>query len=332
MNGGDGASSCPADGRSWNHPITVWRAHAFEAEDTRNVAALTSCPPTVWPCTNSYALPLIGTPNSTLSGRATRIQCATSGVDSNGSPASVCSGGFRVGNIDATSGVTLNFVHSAAGGTQSVVVYYANGDASANSIRRFNISVNSGAAQNVSFPVVQAGNWNKIAGMTIAVGGFLQGDNNTIRFLGDRTHPGPDLDWIEIMPGPGSTAEAESATVTGQAHAYTGCTTCSAGARVGSFGPNSSAKMGNVVASTAGTHTVVVYYSNGDSAARSMYIKVNGNPATLFSGTFKSTGSWTTVGSVSLTLAGFTAGSANIITFSTGATFSAPDLDFIQVN
>ena len=168
--------------------------------------------------------------------------------------------------------------------------------------------------------------------MTVALGGFLQGDNNTIRFLGDGTHAGPDLDWIEIMPGQGATAEAESATVTGQAHAYTGCTTCSAGARIGSFGPNSSVKMGNVTASAAGTRTVVVHYSNGDSAARSIYIKVNGNPATLFSGTFKSTGSWTTFGSVSLPLAGFTAGSANTITFSTGAIFSAPDLDFIQVN
>jgi len=91
--------------------------------------------------------------------------------------------------------------------------------------------------------------------------------------------------------------------------------------------------IGKIKSTTGTVHSVVVYYTNGDGNARSMYVKVNGNPAVLFSNTFKSTGNWTNVGSVTLNLGGFVAGSStNMITFSTDGTFAAPDLDFIEVN
>jgi hypothetical protein len=283
----DGAAVCSADGRTWAHPITVWRGQTFQAE------------------------------SASLSGAALAINCAT------------CSNAHRVGWINSTSGVTFQNVRSAAGGSQSVVVYYTNGDGTDLLNRSFNISVNGGAAQHFAFPAT--GDWDKPTGSTISLTGFLAGGNNTIRFVADGTHAAPDLDWIEIMPGSGWTIEAETGSIQGTAKA-SGCGTCSASSRVTNFGLNTSLTIGKIKASTAGTHTVVVYYTSGYSTAASIYVSVNGNAKVLLSGAFPPTGDWGNVRSVALTLSGFLASSTNSITFSTDATFTAPDFDFIEVN
>jgi len=209
---------------------------------------------------------------------------------------------------------------------------YANGDLNGGYNRSFNVSVNGGAAQNFAFPVVASGNWNKVGGVTVPLTGFTQGGTNTIRFVADGYHPAPDLDWIEIMPGQGWTAEAESGSLTGAARTYGCAGTCSAGTRIAYIDPNSTVTMRNLKASTAGSHSVVVYYTNGEAAARSLRVQVNGGPSILFSGAFKPTGDWVNIGSVTLTLPGFTAGTANTIVFSADWNFQAPDLDFIEIN
>ncbi|HXI58190.1 MAG TPA: hypothetical protein VNO55_19120, partial [Polyangia bacterium] len=188
-----------------------------------------------------------------------------------------------------------------------------------------------GAAQHVSFPVVSAGNWGVVSNQTVALSGFVTGSTNSVKFLADGTNGAPDLDWIEVMPSGGYTVEAETGLVSGTAQ-LTVCPSCSYAWRVGYFGPNSSLTLKNVNASTGGSHTVVVYYTSGDSVSRSIFASVNGGPAQLFSGVFPPTGSWDGVKSASLSLNGFVAGQTNTIKFSTDGSHSAPDIDFIQVN
>ncbi|HEX3697956.1 MAG TPA: carbohydrate-binding protein [Polyangia bacterium] len=282
----DGAASCPADGRTWTHPLTVWRGQTFQAE------------------------------TGTLSGAATPVACAN------------CSQGRRVGYINSTSGVVFNNVRVSTSGSQNIVVYFTNGDTKA---RNFNISVNGGAAQRLSFPVVSAGNWTVVSNQTIALSGFVTGSTNNVKFLADGSNAAPDLDWIEVMPSGGFTVEAETGLLTGTAQ-LTVCPSCSYAWRVGYFGPNSSMTLKNINTSTSGTHAVTVYYTSGDTVSRSISASVNGGATQLFSGVFPPTGSWDGVKSATFSLGGFTAGSNNTIKFSTDGSHSAPDIDFVQVN
>ncbi|HEY2729300.1 MAG TPA: hypothetical protein VGK52_05115 [Polyangia bacterium] len=283
----DGASSCPADGRSWTHPLTVWRGQTFQAE------------------------------TSTLTGAAAAVSCAS------------CSQGKRVGYINGGgSGVVINNVRVSVSGSQNLVVYYTNGDTST---RYLNISVNGGGAQHIAFPVVSAGNWSAVFGQTINLSGFVTGSTNKVSFMNDGCNAAPDVDWIEVMPSGGFTAEAETGLLGGSAQ-LTVCPTCSYAWRVGYFNPNSSLKLSNINATSSGTHTVVVYYTSGDSCNRSISASVNGGATQVFSGVFPPTGSWDGVKSASISLAGFNAGQSNTITFSTNSSQTAPDIDFIQVN
>jgi hypothetical protein len=283
----DGASSCPADSRTWSNPITVWRGQTFQAE------------------------------TSTLSGSAAVVSCSS------------CSQGKRVGYINGGgSGVGIGNVRVSVSGAQNLVVYYTNGDSST---RYLNISVNGGGAQHIAFPVVSAGNWDTVFGKTITLSGFVTGSTNSVSFMNDGSNGAPDIDWIEVMPSGGSTVEAETGLLGGSAQ-LTVCPSCSYAWRVGYFGPNSSLKLSNINAGSSGTHTVVVYYTSGDSNSRSIFASVNGGGAQFFSGVFPSTGSWDGVKSASLSMGGFNAGPNNTVTFSTDGSHSAPDIDFIQVN
>jgi hypothetical protein len=127
----------------------------------------------------------------------------------------------------------------------------------------------------------------------------------------------------------GKTFQAESATLTGAASVLTGANN-SNGKRVGNLNANSSVKFSGVPAATAGTNNLVIYYANGDGGGlRYFNIKVNGGAAQQKG--FKFLGDWGKVGQATVTLSGFTVGSANTVEFLGDGSNSVPDLDWIEV-
>jgi hypothetical protein len=161
MFGSDGPSACPADGRTWSYPITVWRGQTFQAEA------------------------------GVLGPGAGKVGCATT-----------CGGGSRVAMTADNSSVTFNKVNAAANGAHDVYVYYTNGDAKS---RFFGIRVNNGPLQ--TFAASQhslTSDWNQVFSMVVSLSGFQAG-SNTITISADGTHSVPDLDWIEVMAGAGTT-------------------------------------------------------------------------------------------------------------------------------
>ena len=96
-------------------------------------------------------------------------------------------------------------------------------------------------------------------------------------------------------PPDGSSYEAESATLAGQA-AVRSSAGASGGALVGYVGNGTAnyLRFGNVSATRAGSHTVTIYYAAGE--ARSVTLTVNGAAGPTVS--TPSTGGWDTVGSV----------------------------------
>jgi hypothetical protein len=106
------------------------------------------------------------------------------------------------------------------------------------------------------------------------------------------------------------------------------CSSCSNGERV-KLGADSGFTLNNVDAGTSGTHVLSIFYTNGDSIARSIYVGVSGNESQGFLGVFPPTGDWTTVSSVSLTISGFRAGTNNTVEFFIDSEHGAPDLDRI---
>jgi hypothetical protein len=105
------------------------------------------------------------------------------------------SGGKRVGWIGPTSTVKFSGVPAALAGTNNLVVYYANGDATGT--RAFNIKVNGGTAQTKTFPAL--GDWRKVGQVIVSLSGFTAGNTNTVEFLGSGVYTAPDLDWIEVL-------------------------------------------------------------------------------------------------------------------------------------
>jgi hypothetical protein len=119
--------------------------------------------------------------------------------------------------------------------------------------------------------------------------------------------------------------EAESAanTLAGGAK-VTACSACSGGKKVGYIGDGGTLQFNKVLASSAGTATVTIYYVDGD-AGRSALISVNGGAAT----TTKFHGAtWTVVQNLTISVALKTG--SNTIKFSNAAA-PAPDIDRITV-
>ncbi|MFI1212163.1 ricin-type beta-trefoil lectin domain protein [Streptomyces sp. NPDC020802] len=127
-----------------------------------------------------------------------------------------------------------------------------------------------------------------------------------------------------------STYEAEAAANTkGGAVADATCANCSGGTKVGGVGNGSAntLRFNGVSAADTGIKVVDIAYTNGDSAARTAVLQVNGQTATKVS--FPPTGSWSTPGTVSVEVS-LGKGSANTLTFSNGSAWT-PDLDAIAV-
>jgi hypothetical protein len=108
------------------------------------------------------------------------------------------------------------------------------------------------------------------------------------------------------------------------------CSTCSKGKRV-NLKADSGVTIGNIDAGGAGTHMIVVSYTNGDSRKRTLYIGVNGGDSQAFFSVFPPTGAWDKVASVAITLSGFRAGTNNVVSFFIDTEQPPPDLDRVEV-
>lgn len=126
----------------------------------------------------------------------------------------------------------------------------------------------------------------------------------------------------------GATYEAEATgnTRTGTAGAAA-CTGCSGGARVGLVGQGATLAINGVAAAAAGLKLVAIDYLNGDSTVRTATLQVNGQQPTVVS--FPPTGSWSSVGTVSLLVA-MRQGANNTLTLGNPSAWT-PDIDAIQV-
>jgi F5/8 type C domain len=160
---GDGAVSCPGNGVTWKHPVTVWRGQTFQAEDAQMI------------------------------GQSATQYCT---------PTTNCGGGKRVSWINnPTSGIKLTGVNVSAAGTNSLVVYYTDGDSYYG--RSLSVSVNGGTPQIVNFAYA-GGTWDQVTSMTMTLSGFNAGNNNTVQLMGANGNGAPDIDWIEVVNNSGS--------------------------------------------------------------------------------------------------------------------------------
>lgn len=123
-------------------------------------------------------------------------------------------------------------------------------------------------------------------------------------------------------------AEASANTLGGSA-VIRNLSSASNGKIVGNVGSNSSntLQFNNVSTGTAGNCTLTISYINGETAARTASMSINGGASVVVS--FPPTGSWSTVGTTSVTIS-LNSGN-NTIKFSNSSAW-APDFDKITVN
>jgi hypothetical protein len=120
-------------------------------------------------------------------------------------------------------------------------------------------------------------------------------------------------------------AEASTNTLAGGAVVQS-CTGCSGGSDVGYIGMGGTLQFNNIIASSAGTYTVTIWYANGDSATRTASLSVNGGTPTTLS--FAVTGNVNVVNVVTTTIP-LNAGS-NTLLFSNSAAWG-PDIDGVAI-
>ncbi len=120
-------------------------------------------------------------------------------------------------------------------------------------------------------------------------------------------------------------AEAAANTIAGGAGA-TACSTCSGGQKVGFVGEGGTLTFNDVSVPGAGTYQVTIAYLDGSATGRQADVSVNGGTAQLVQ--FTPTGSFSTVGTMTIPLS-LTAGN-NTIEFSNPSAY-APDFDRIIV-
>jgi len=104
------------------------------------------------------------------------------------------------------------------------------------------------------------------------------------------------------------------------------CTTCYGGEKVGFVGEGGTLTFNNVTVPTAGTYDVTIVYCDGSSTGRQATVSVNGGAAQTLS--FTPTGSFTTVGAMTLPLS--LAAGVNTIELANPAAY-APDFNEIVV-
>ncbi len=127
----------------------------------------------------------------------------------------------------------------------------------------------------------------------------------------------------------GSSYEAESSANTlGGRAVIAACSGCSGSKKVGNIGKGGTLQFNNVRASSAGTHTLIISYIDGD-AGRSAQMSVNGTAPTTLSFHGTNDANWNVVRTLTVSVS-LNAGN-NTIKFSNAAA-SAPDFDLITVS
>jgi hypothetical protein len=123
-------------------------------------------------------------------------------------------------------------------------------------------------------------------------------------------------------------AEAAANTRTGSAAAMS-CSGCSAGAHVASIGNGSAntLRFNAISANATGLAVATIAYTNGEAAARTATLTVNGQLPTVVA--FPPTGSWTTQGTVSV-IVSLARGNGNTMLFGNPSAWT-PDLDAIAI-
>ncbi|QHN03597.1 alpha-galactosidase [Granulicella sp. WH15] len=202
-----------------------------------------------------------------FTGTATVSQCAA------------CSGGAEAGFLGGAPGtdtVTFNNVQVARTGTYLMEVDYATEDP-----RAFEYTINGGQSATLN---LGGGSFNLPASTTVPV--RLNEGLNVITF-GNAGTFAPGLDRIIIrgngnaIPSVTTTYEAEAATLSGTATAG-GCTYCSGGGIVGSFGAGvgNDVTFNNVTVPSSGMYQLEVDYAT--SGPRTFFATVNnGTPIEL---------------------------------------------------
>ncbi len=236
-----------------------------------------------------------------------------------------CSGGSKVGYVGLGGTLQFNNIQASSSGTATVTIYYIDGDTG----RSAQMSVNGGTLTTITFHGTNDANWNVVQSLTVSVS--LNAGNNTIKFS-NASASAPDFDRITVAPtsSPSSSnyeAESSANTLGGRA-VVAACSGCSGGLKVGNIGLGGTLQFNNVRASSAGTHTLIISYIDGD-AGRSAQMSVNGGTLTTISFHGTNDGNWNVVRTLTVSVS-LNAGN-NTIKFSNAAA-SAPDFDLITVS
>jgi hypothetical protein len=144
---------------------------------------------------------------------------------------------------------------------------------------------------------------------------------------GEAVFNGLSVSGAASAPPSATSYEAEAAgnTLAGGAVVQS-CTTCSGGAKAGFVGDGGTLTFNGVTAPSAGTYEVTIVYCDGSATGRQATISVNGAAAQTLS--FTPTGSFTTVGAMTVALP--LAAGANTIELANPSDY-APDFDRIIV-
>jgi hypothetical protein len=121
-------------------------------------------------------------------------------------PADTClPTGTKVGNIDATSSVTVSNVHALSPGKKLMGVDFVNYDYAfttawdwGSNTRNMTIAINGGKANRWAFPL-SGGNWNESGRLFIEADGFVTGTQNVVTFTGFGNSSAPDLVGFEVL-------------------------------------------------------------------------------------------------------------------------------------
>jgi hypothetical protein len=245
--------------------------------------------------------------SNTLSGGARVLSC------------SGCSGGSTVGYVGNGGTLTFNNISANATGAYALTIAYASGED-----RYATMSVNGGAGSLLRF--ASTGSFTTVSKLVVTVN--LNAGNNTIAFS-NASGWAPDFDRITLPPRLNLTfyeAEASSNTIAGGA-SISSCTGCSGGKKVGYVGNGGTLTFNGINTSSAGTHTLVIYYLDGDGG-RAANLSINGGSATALNFPGTNGGDWNTVYTYSVTV-NLNAGN-NTIAFANSAAY-APDFDRIGI-
>jgi hypothetical protein len=123
-------------------------------------------------------------------------------------------------------------------------------------------------------------------------------------------------------------AESSSNSLAGGA-VIAACGSCSGGNKVGYVGNNAGTLQFNeVTVNTTGTYTLTIYYTNGATGSRAAFLSVNNSNGV--SNSYPVTGSWTSVGSITMNVT-LNAGSNTLKFYNPTSGSWAPDFDRIVV-